>query len=402
MKAPEYPHNEVQRQREVEKYGLLDTLPEESYDTITSLMAYICDVPISLVAILDKKRNFLKSHHGVPFNEDPRDRSFCGHAILDENDIMIIPNALLDDRFSDNPLVVDMGVRFYAGAPLVNPNGHKLGTLCVFDTKPRELDERQVKALVDMSKQVMLVMEQRFNNIQLTKVKNQLRVRNENLKKFASAISHDLKSPLLNIAHLADILSKSLNEKVDKEPLRFINLIASSSESLSDYINGILNYYQSEELLDMEGQQTDIGELFKLLERLFLTEQDLELNLNSNLNVIETNIGIVNQVLINLVTNASKYNSKENRCIDVLVSEGDDSSYKFEVKDNGDGMTSNEVDNVFELFETNGKVDRHGKTGTGIGLATVKKLIENLGGKIWFESEPDIGSTVHFTIPKNS
>jgi len=174
MIKPEYPPNEFKRQKELEKYELLDTLPEDSYDTITSLMAHIFDVPISLVAILDKERNFLKSHHGVPFNEDPRDRSFCAHAILYDDEIMIVSDALKDARFKNNPLVLDMGVRFYAGAPLVNSNGYKIGTLCVFDTKPKVLNEHQITTLINMSKQVMLIMEQRYSNIQLKKMQDRL------------------------------------------------------------------------------------------------------------------------------------------------------------------------------------------------------------------------------------
>jgi GAF domain-containing protein len=178
MKAPAFPDNEAERQKEVDKYQLLDTLPEESYDTITALMAYICEVPISLVSIIDRDRNFLKSHHGIPFNEDPRDRSFCGHAIVADVDIMIVPDTTADERFRDNPLVSEMGVRFYAGAPLINPNGYKLGTLCVFDMKPKDLNQHQVQALMNMSKQVMLIMEERFKNIKLKQVQNELLQRN--------------------------------------------------------------------------------------------------------------------------------------------------------------------------------------------------------------------------------
>ncbi len=107
MKLPEFPANEKKRQAAVDKYQLLDTLPEDQYDDITSLMSYICDAPISLITLLDKERNFLKSHHGVPFNESPREISFCGHAINSEDPITIIEDARVDNRFFDNPLVTD-------------------------------------------------------------------------------------------------------------------------------------------------------------------------------------------------------------------------------------------------------------------------------------------------------
>lgn len=399
MTVPEYPKNETERQKEVEKYQLLDTLPEESYDTITALMAYICEVPISLVSIIDRDRNFLKSHHGIPFNEDPRNRSFCGHAIVADVDIMIVPDTKEDERFRDNPLVSEMGVRFYAGAPLINPNGHKLGTLCVFDMQPKQLNEHQVNALVNMSKQVMLIMEERFKNIQLRHAQNELLKRNEDLKKFASTVSHDLRSPLANIIGLAEILAKTLNGKIDDESSKCIQLIGKSGESLSNYIAGILEFYQSEELFDKHKQQTSSHELFKSIENVFSTERDVKIYFDSTLDLIEVNTGALNQILVNLVANGIKYNAKEKRVINIQLKEESD-TYKFEIEDNGDGMDSKEIEKVFELFETNNKIDRFGKTGTGIGLSTVKKLIENLKGKIWIQSTPKVGTTVHFTLPR--
>lgn len=399
MTVPEYPKNETERQKEVEKYQLLDTLPEESYDTITALMAYICEVPISLVSIIDRDRNFLKSHHGIPFNEDPRNRSFCGHAIVADVDIMIVPDTKEDERFRDNPLVSEMGVRFYAGAPLINPNGHKLGTLCVFDMQPKQLNVHQVNALVNMSKQVMLIMEERFKNIQLRHAQNELLKRNEDLKKFASTVSHDLRSPLANIIGLAEILAKTLNGKIDDESSKCIQLIGKSGESLSNYIAGILEFYQSEELFDKHKQQTSSHELFKSIENVFSTERDVKIYFDSTLDLIEVNTGALNQILVNLVANGIKYNAKEKRVINIQLKEESD-TYKFEIEDNGDGMDSKEIEKVFELFETNNKIDRFGKTGTGIGLSTVKKLIENLKGKIWIQSTPKVGTTVHFTLPR--
>ncbi|MGB6037267.1 MAG: GAF domain-containing protein, partial [Cryomorphaceae bacterium] len=147
MIEPGFPKNEAQRQRALERYAILDTIEEESYDNLTALLASICEVPISLVSLLDKDRNFMKSHYGVRFNEDPRQRSFCGHTIMQEGGVLIVPDATKDERFHDNPLVTEMGVRFYAGASLVDTQGLRLGALCVFGTEPKVLTDRQKKAL---------------------------------------------------------------------------------------------------------------------------------------------------------------------------------------------------------------------------------------------------------------
>ena len=112
MKIPQIPNNEQKRLKTVKSYNLLDSLPESEYDDITNLVATICDTPIALISLLDKDRNFFKSHLGIPFSESPRDISFCGHAIL-ENDILIINDARKDERFMDNPLVLEMKAIFY-------------------------------------------------------------------------------------------------------------------------------------------------------------------------------------------------------------------------------------------------------------------------------------------------
>ncbi|MCW8980343.1 MAG: ATPase, partial [Altibacter sp.] len=109
MISPKAPYNEAERLAELHSYNLLDTLPEVDYDNITALIASICDVPISLVTLLDKDRNFLKSHFGLDIQESPRDISFCGHAILNDNDLFIVEDARKDERFYDNPIIEEYG-----------------------------------------------------------------------------------------------------------------------------------------------------------------------------------------------------------------------------------------------------------------------------------------------------
>ncbi|MGB1003225.1 MAG: sensor histidine kinase [Salibacteraceae bacterium] len=399
MITPEFPSNEFQRQQEVEKYQLLDTLPQESYDSITALMAHVCDVPISLVTLLDNDRNFLVSHHGIPFNEDPRERSFCGHAILSKEDIMIVPDASKDKRFFDNPLVSEMGVRFYAGAPLVNSKGLKLGTLCIYDMQPKELSEKQVNALVNMAKQVMIVMESHYQNLLLKKSELDLIQRNKDLKKFAALVSHDLKSPISSINGLATLIEDSTENEEDNEVADYIKMIKKSSLSLTKYIDGILEFYHSDELINSKKKNVAVEKIKSELESVYSTELDLKIIYDTELQELHLNQGALMQIMINLVTNGIKYNSKEQREIAISINE-DKNNYFFQVKDNGDGIDYHNQGDVFELFETHNRLDRSGQTGMGIGLSTVKKLIEKLDGEIGFESTPKEGTTFHFSIPK--
>ena len=175
MIEPKFPVDEAQRLAAVRSYNLLDTLPEKDFDNITALTATICEVPISLVTLLDADRNFLKSHYGLNFNESPRNTSFCGHAILDESSIFIVEDARKDPRFSDNPLVTELNAIFYAGVRLINSEGYPLGTLCIFDTKPRQLSKSQKKALSAMAYQVVNLFEARKRNRALLALQHELK-----------------------------------------------------------------------------------------------------------------------------------------------------------------------------------------------------------------------------------
>lgn len=170
MKAPT-PKNEKSRLLELKKYDIMDTLPEQSYDDITKLAAYICDTPIALISLVDNHRQWFKSRVGLNAEETDKDAAFCAHAIIEPENVLIIPNALEDDRFADNPLVLgDPHIRFYAGAPLIS-EGFGLGTLCVIDQAPRELTDQQMEALCALSRAVMSQLDLRLKLMEINEMK---------------------------------------------------------------------------------------------------------------------------------------------------------------------------------------------------------------------------------------
>lgn len=399
MIAPPYPIDEEQRLAAVRSYNLLDTLPEKDFDNITAITAIICDVPISLVTLLDADRNFLKSHYGIPFNESPRNTSFCGHAILEETSIFIIEDARADLRFKDNPLVTDLNAVFYAGVRLVNSEGYPIGTLCVFDTKPRTLSKPQKKALIAMAYQVVNLFEAKKRNRELLAIQIELKEKNEELKNFAGIVSHDMKMPLANMIITSDMLRSKYGHLLDDQGKVYLDYIKQSSFTLSEYITGMLEHYESDKTASLNDETFDSQDLLEEIIELLNINIDCEINLPEENIEMQANRVALEQIILNLVSNSLKYNDKDRINIDIDCYEKE-GFYHFIITDNGTGIPKNKLKSIFELFTTIGELDRNGKKGNGIGLSTVKKLVAKLGGEIEVSSELGKGTVFQFYIKK--
>ncbi|UEM07469.1 GAF domain-containing protein (plasmid) [Skermanella rosea] len=162
LAGPPVPLDEPQRLIALHRYDLLDTPPERAFDHITRLAARVLGMPISLVTLIDETRQWFKSRYGLDAPWTRREVAFCSYTILD-TETLVVPDAAADDRFADNPLVTgDPNIRFYAGAPLVTPEGHALGTLCVIDRSPHpEFSGEQRRLLRDFADLVMTEIEAR-------------------------------------------------------------------------------------------------------------------------------------------------------------------------------------------------------------------------------------------------
>ncbi len=154
MLHPPIPANERERLQTLRDLDLLDTLPEERFDRITRIARQLFSVPIALVSLVDDDRQWFKSRQGLDATETPRDISFCGHAIIDKEPL-IVTNALEDERFADNPLVCSApDIRFYAGCPITAPNGSRIGTLCLIDQEPRPFSDDDSARLKELAMMV--------------------------------------------------------------------------------------------------------------------------------------------------------------------------------------------------------------------------------------------------------
>lgn len=392
MLSARIPENESERQANLDLYEILDTFPEEAYDAITSIAAYICETPIALISLIDKDRQWFKSHHGLKVSETPRDYAFCAHAILEPNQLFVVEDARLDERFYDNPLTTaDPNVIFYAGAPLVSSEGFPLGTLCVIDNKPNSLTPEQHKALNDLSIQIIAQLE-------LRRSIKELNTKNEELSRYAHLISHDLRSPMQSIYQLSKIIAKesegSLNEKAEKA-IEQLQKKALQSQRLVD---GILKH-------SLAGCHSFAPERIQVLK--FVNDiidfcnppSDIQVLPEVSVSEIVCDPTILHQVLQNLISNAIKYNDKEQGIVRIVLN-ANDSECTLEVIDNGPGIPEKYHERIFGMFQTLSHADRFGNKGTGIGLNTVKNLVASLGGIITVKSNEGEGSAFKITLPK--
>lgn len=399
MISPAIPVDEQDRLNALHDCGILYTEKEEEFDQITELAAHITDMPISLISLVDMEKVWFKSSHGTNISSSERDLSFCAHAVGQEDRIFIVNDAKNDPRFHKHPLV-DLNsnpVVFYAGVCLVDKQGYALGTLCVIDNVPNSISEKQIKALQTLSKQVVKLIELRKRNKELYEAQELLKEKNEDLKDFAGRVSHDMKMPLANIIVTADLLKAKYASDLDEEAIKYLNYLKDSSFALSDYISGILAYYESDSIAAQHVENFDLLHLLEEIIELLNINQQCEINFPDIDFELSCNRVALEQILLNLIGNSLKYNDKKTIVINIDCHR-ENELYFFKITDNGVGIPEDKLDTIFELFSTVGNLDRNGKKGNGIGLSTVKKLILKLGGSIHVSSETGKSTTFEFSV----
>lgn len=402
MILPAKPLNEKERLASLEDSQILYTPFEAEFDNITKLASFICNTPISLISLVGKDKQWYKSKHGAGIGETNRDISFCSHAILQPDTLMEIKDTRLDERFKDNPFTIDSidPVIYYAGMPLLDHNGYALGTLCVLDSKTHCLNQDQKDALKTLAKQVEMLLELRRKNVHLEKLKKELNQQNSLLKDFAGVVSHDMKMPLANMIITADILKAKYGEKIGEEGKKYLHHLKQAGLKLSEYISGLLIHYESDTISGMVKQEFDLHQMLEEIIDLLNITDDVEIKFPEKNYILISNRSALEQIFLNLLSNSLKYNNKEKIIIEVTFCEDED-FYHFSITDNGIGIPQDQKEEIFKIFTTLAVSDRKGNKGNGIGLSTVKKLITNLGGNIYFESEPNNGTTFHFSIKRN-
>ena len=392
--------NESLRLNALDDYDVLDSLPEKDYDDLTRIASMICDTPIALISLIDNTRQFFKSRLGIDVTESPKGISFCTHAIQAPREIFIIPDARIDERFSDNPLVVGSpGVVFYAGMPLVTPEGFALGTICVIDTRPRDLTEQQKITLMSLANQVINLLELRKKNALLVKSQNQLQVLAKEMEAFACSASHDLKEPIRMVKSFTGLLEKKYAAGMDETARKYIYFASDGAKRMEILINDLLEYSRTSKI-NNDVAEVSIQEIVEDVKQLFsldIAEKSAVIEMGE-LPRIRVSRAAIRQILQNIISNAVKYHEKDNNPVISIQVTDIKTHWQFAITDNGIGIPEDQQEVIFGIFKRLHSKENY--SGTGIGLAICKKIVENYGGNIWVTSTIGKGSTFYFTIIK--
>lgn len=388
--------DETERLKEVNSYRIEDTITEKDYDDIAFLASAICGTPIALVTLMYHDRQWFKAAIGTDMRENKRELSFCTHAMAGDDDVMVVEDAAVDERFKHNPLVQGgPHLKFYAGASIVNKRGFCLGTVCVYDLVKKSLTEVQIQGLKILSERVMDLLELRKQNFQLEMMKDRLESSNKSLEAFAMVLAHDIKSPLTSVVMINDLLHEQFNES-NNGTKELVEISQKSTKKIIRLVDGILSYSKMNISYDTT-EAIELNSFFEQLKTTLLSPKPLTFICNSAINTINFNRVQFEQVFQNLFTNAIRYNDKEHIELKVSAKE-EEGYYYFEVTDNGMGITKENLLSVFDLFGTVADKDTYGLGSSGIGLNIVKKIIKAAGGDIEVISTLGVYTTFLFNV----
>src|SRR6201996_2525398 len=273
------PENEAERLVALQSYDIIDSGEEKDFDAIAAIASAICGTPISLITFIDDKRQWFKSHIGTDLTENFRDLSFCTYAIAAPDEVMIVPDALQDERFATNPVVTEANVTFYAGVPLVNEDGYALGTLCVLDQLPHDFSQGQIDALKALAKQVVDKIELQRKVSLLEKTNQELINANVLIQKFASMAAHDIKNPLSSIKLTSQALGTRQEILQSESCLRLVNMNVSATDNLLLLVDEMMAYSKDPSLLLKKKQDFELNSLIQKIISLLVVPDSIKIEL---------------------------------------------------------------------------------------------------------------------------
>lgn len=412
MPAAPLPTDEAKRIAALIACNVLDTAPERRFDDLTQLAAHLCGVPIALVSLIDRDRQWFKSHYGLDATQTPRSQAICAYAILGDQPL-IIADTLCDERTVDNPLVQsEPRIRFYAGVPLRPGDGDPIGTLCVIDTRPRVLTEQQTDDLQALARQVETQLELRQANNNLRQLADEANEANEAKSQFLANMSHEIRTPLSAILGYAELLNQpedrahgcdTTDPPFDRGELT--ESICRNSRHLLTLVNDVLDLSRIEaNRLEIERIAMDPArEIQEAISIVASSAKEKSIELKSSLRALPEAVMCdptrLKQIVVNLINNAIKFTEQGTVSVDADY-DADGQTLTVAVTDTGIGMSPEQLDRIrqFEAFTQADSSTTRKFGGTGLGLRITHLLTRAMGGALYIESALGEGSCFTATL----
>lgn len=393
--APLHPR-EAERLKALNTYGLLGTQPEERFDEIVSLVAQLCGSDTALLSLVGEDLLWFKARYNYAAESGPRDGSFCSHALM-HDDVMVIEDAMLDERFNRNPLVTcpSTPIRFYAGAPLMGDDGLPLGVICAIDSQPKQMTDLQMQTLKVMANQIVAQMN-------LHRSVMQMQALNQSKDKFFAIIAHDLKAAFHGILGFSEVLDTEFDELDDASKRKIANYLNESSQSTYKLLDNLLEWARLEN--GSMPYRPKALQLDQLIEDTVYSLQFMAAQKNISLTTrlqsdiwIEADMHMLQSLVHNLVANALKFTP--NGGIIQIFDEVKDDQITISVQDNGTGMNDVQLQKLFNVAYSQSTNGTNGETGTGLGLLLCQQFVQQHQGVLKVSSQLGQGSTFRFNLP---
>jgi signal transduction histidine kinase len=391
--------DEAERLLDLYHYDLLDSAEEDDFDEIVQLASKICNTPISTVTLVDSHRQWFKAKVGLTATEDPREVSFCAHVVAGEEDIFTVEDASKDERFHDYPNVTgDPNIRFYAGVPLLTQRGHRIGALCVVNSKPQTLTEEQSFALRVLGRQVVKLAEQRLQNRYLQNYQKRLQQQAEMQNKILSIIAHDVRSPLVSLQGIVELSQENLLSEENK--IEMMNMWNKQMDNTMCLLANLVEWGKVQAGSDVQKQQ--VVKLYDIVQDEFIK---CGITANEKGNTLQNDIdplflvycdeNVLRFIIRNIITNAIKFT--ENGKI-AVTSHRNKNKVSIVFSDSGMGMSEQQAKNLLSGNHYMVGLGTRNEKGSGLGFMLINDFVKMMDGEVRIDSAIGKGTTVTIDI----